>query len=300
MFIKSLASWFLLACLVYCNSFIIREPLAADHKIKRGYADGPFGQVHYQDVVPESYTGLPLLLLHQAPMTLRQFDSVSGLLADNGVRSVAIDTPGFGQSSVPNFVPKVEDYARAIPSVLDHLGILQADLLGHHTGALIATSVALQYPNRINMLIINGAFPMTGAERSDWLKRNKEHEQDFVYAHDGSHVLSSFLGRYRMYGTNPNPKIITRYVAEKFIGLGPFWYGHHAAFQYDFNSAFMKVKHKALILTNTGDQIYSNALLAKKMRPDIAYVELEGGGVDVVDQLPAVWTNSVINFLRQK
>lgn len=268
------------------------------YSITRGYADGPFGQVHYQDVSPPDPQGLPLILLHQAPMTLRQFDSVLAPLAARGIRSISIDTPGFGQSAPPDFVPTVEDYATAIPPVLDHLGLEQVDLLGHHTGAMIATSVALQFPGRINNLIINGPFPMTDEERAGFLARNKTGEQDFVHERDGSHVKNSFMGRYRMFGDGVDPKLITRYTAEKFIGLGPFWYGHHAAFQYNHNRDLPKIKHRTLLLTNTGDQIYENAKWAKEMRPDLDYVAIEGGGVDIVDQKPEEWSDVVVGFLR--
>ena len=279
--------------------FFLQNVNASDFTIRRGYADGPFGQVHFQDVTPIDIKGLPLILLHQAPMTLRQFDNVYKLLANLNIRSISIDTPGFGQSDVPNFVPKVEDYAKVIPAVMDHLGLKKANLLGHHTGALIATSVSIQFPNRIKNLIINGPFPMTDEERKRWLKGNKEREQDFVYANDGSHMQSSFMGRYRMYGDNPDPKLITRYTVEKFTGLGPFWYGHHAAFQYNFNSDFPKVSHRTLLLTNTGDQIYENALRAQKMRPDLDFVALKGGGVDIVDQMPNEWAKVVADFLQK-
>ena len=96
-----------------------------------------------------------------------------------------------------------------------------------------------------------------------------------------------------------DPKIITRYVVEKFVGLGPFWYGHHAAFQFDFNEALPKVSHRTLLLTNTGDQIYENAKWAKSMRPDLGYVEIEGGGVDIVDQKPELWAQIVAKFLGE-
>lgn len=269
-----------------------------EFSITRGYADGPFGQVHYQDVAPANPTGLPLLLIHQAPMSLRQFDNVYGPLARRGIRSISLDIPGFGQSSPPDFVPTCDDYASMVPAVLDHLGLEQADLLGHHTGAMVATAAALHFGNRINNLIINGPFPMTDEERAGFLARNKTGEQEFEYKSDGTHVQKSFLGRYRMYGEGVDPKLITRYVAEKFIGLGPFWYGHHAAFQYNHNEALPKIKHRTLLLTNTGDQIYENAKWAKKMRPDLDYVAIEGGGVDIVDQKPEEWSDVVAEFLN--
>ena len=40
---------------------------------RRGYADGPYGQVHFQDT---GGNGLPLILCHQAPITSRQYDNV--------------------------------------------------------------------------------------------------------------------------------------------------------------------------------------------------------------------------------
>jgi hypothetical protein len=33
------------------------------------------------------------------------------------------------------------------------------------------------------------------------------------------------------------------------------------------------------------------------LRPDFAFVALEGGGVDVVDQLPEAWSAAVVEFL---
>ncbi len=279
-------------------SKVAKAQTKGDYSITRGYANGPFGQVHYQDVSPADPVGLPLILLHQAPMSLRQFDNVYGPLAARGIRSISIDTPGFGQSDTPDFVPTVDDYATAIPAVLDHLGLKKVDLLGHHTGAMIATSVALQFPDRINNLVINGPFPMTDEERAKFLKGNKEREQDFVYEDDGSHVKNSFSTRYRMYGEGVDAKLITRYTAEKFIGLGPFWYGHHAAFQYNHNEALPKITHRTLLLTNTGDQIYENAKWAKEMRPDLDYIALEGGGVDIVDQMPEEWADAVVGFLK--
>jgi hypothetical protein len=33
------------------------------------------------------------------------------------------------------------------------------------------------------------------------------------------------------------------------------------------------------------------------LRPDFAFVALEGGGIDVVDQLPEAWTRAVARFV---
>jgi pimeloyl-ACP methyl ester carboxylesterase len=267
-------------------------------KMTRGYANGPFGQVHYQD---GANNGLPLLLIHQAPMSSRQFESVFQPFIDRGIRPIAIDCPGFGMSDATTFVPKVEDWAKVAPAVLDHLGLKTVDVLGHHTGGLVATEVEQQFRDRVRKLVIGGPFPITEAERVRFLDSVQRNEIDFVYKPDGTHLASSFMSRFRMYsasGSAPDPKLITRYAVEKFTGYGPFWYGHHAAYIYDHMKSIPKIQRPTLVITNTGDQIYANAQVAMKLRPDFSYAELQGGGVDIIDQQPDAWVDAIAKFLK--
>ena len=108
-------------------------------KRRKGYVDGRFGQIHYA----ECGQGIPLVLLHQSPTDMVQFDRVMEPLARRGIRAIAIDLPGFGTSDVPDHPPTIPEYAHIVPAVLDALGIRGANLLGHHTGAIIGTEVAL-------------------------------------------------------------------------------------------------------------------------------------------------------------
>lgn len=270
--------------------------VTTSRRMNRGYAEGPYGLIHYRQLGE----GFPLIMLHQAPMSSRQFENVYGLLADKGLRVIGIDTPGFGMSDPTDFVPTIEDWAKAIPPVMDHLGIEIADVLGHHTGCLLATEFAIQYPGKVRNLVMAGPHPIDEDERKKSLEGVEKREVNFVYEHDGSHLMNSFGVRYRMYGEGADPKTITRYAVEKFMGTGPFWYGHHAAFQYDQGAKIPRIKHRTLIITNTGDVIYESAQKTRKMRPDFEYVELEGGGVDIVDQQPVAWVNAVVEFLEGK
>jgi pimeloyl-ACP methyl ester carboxylesterase len=264
----------------------------------RGYAAGPYGQVHYQD---GGGKGLPLVMIHQAPMSSRQFENVYGPLMARGIRPIGIDCPGFGLSDPTTFVPKVEDWARAVPPVLDHLGVKLTNVLGHHTGSMVATEVEQQFPGRVRKLVLAGPLPMTDAERTRFLDGVQKSEIEFVYQPDGSHLVTAFMSRHRMFassGATPDPKLITRYTMERFEGYGPFWYGHHAAFIYDHNRSIPKIKRPTLIMTNTGDQIYENAKVTRAMRPDFQFVELQGGGIDIVDQQPEAWSDAVAGFLK--
>lgn len=264
---------------------------------ERGYARGPYGLVHYLDT--QVGKGVPLVLLHQAPMSLRQFDSVYGLLRARGIRAIGVDTPGFGMSDPTPFVPQVADWASSIIAVLDHLKVKQADVAGHHTGSLIATEVSLQFPKRVRRVILNGPFPITDGERKLFLDDLQKNEVDFEYRADGSHLAESFVKRSRFFGPGADPRHITRMQVEKFQGFGPFWYGHNAAYRYDHASTLQRMTHPTLILTNTGDMAYPMAQRARQLRPDMAYVELEGGNVDIVDQAPEAWVEAVASFTQR-
>lgn len=261
---------------------------------RRGYIDGPFGLVHYYDTGGE---GRPLLMFHQSPQSARMFDPVYIPLTARGIRAIGVDSPGFGMSDVTSFAPTIEDWARIAPPLLDTLGIERADVLGYHTGAMLATEVALTVPDRVRNVIMHGPFPITEAEREARLKKMQLTEVDFEYKTDGSHLSDYFQYRLAMHGSGADPKLATLQVIERYQGFGPFWYGHNAAYRYDHAAALQRLRHRAMILTHTDDGIYGLAQRAREIRPDFAYVELEGGGNDILDKQPVAWSDAVARFL---
>lgn len=265
--------------------------------IKRGYADGPFGQIHFQD---NQATGTPLVLCPQAPMTSRQFDRVLPLLGAAGVRAIAIDTPGFGMSDPPPAAPGISDYATSIPAVLDHLGLQAASLCGHHTGSKIVAEAALTYPERASKIILSGPAPMTREEQQEYIDTILAAEKVYAPKADGSHLSAIFEKRLPWIKDEPDGlELCTNYTIQNLMGLGPFWYGHHAAFHYDSIQALPKLTQPTLVLINTGDMLYPLAQKTMELCPHFSYAELEGGGVDITDQDPEGWTREVVAFLEQ-
>ena len=80
----------------------------------RGYADGPFGQLHFMTCGE----GIPLVMVHQAPDSMVQFDAVMSHLAGAGVKAIAVDIPGCGMSDVPDHPPTIAEYAQIVPAIL--------------------------------------------------------------------------------------------------------------------------------------------------------------------------------------
>lgn len=261
---------------------------------RRHYADGPFGQVHFQ----VQGDGPALLMFHQAPMTSGQFDNVYAPLAARGYRAIGIDMPGFGLSDPAPGVPTVTDYAQVIPAVLDALGLERAALLGHHTGALAATEGALAFPNRIAALIVNGPLLVSAQDRQDFLDNMHQWELGFAAREHAGHMAELFDIRDQMAEGTVAHARISDYVVQALMGRGAFWHGHHAAFMYDQEPRLALVRQPVLVLTNSGDMIFDHAKRAHALFPHFAFAALEGGGVDIVDQQPEAWADEVAQFLR--
>lgn len=264
--------------------------------MRRGYADGPYGQIHYLD----AGKGQPLVLLHQAVMTGNQFDRVFAPLVRHGFRPIAIDLPGFGLSDKPPFEPKVSDYAPVVPAVLDALSIARAVIAGHHTGALVTNEVAIRFPERVVANVICGPLFIPDEQRAALIADIGGRERAFRALPRAAHMnqLAEARERYAM-GTISADRI-SDYVVQAMLAFqrGAYWYGHNAGLTYRQEKPLMEIRQPTLLLTNTGDMLYKAALKAKEMRPDFQLVELQGGGIDIVDQQPEEWSAAIARFVR--
>lgn len=266
--------------------------------IRRGYADGPFGQIHYCD---SGGSGDALVLLHQAPLSLRQFDRVYPLFAATGLRAIGIDLPGFGGSDWAGEPPSVEQYAEIVPAVLDHLGLESAHLCGHHTGAMVCTEASLRWADRVLSIALSGPAPLSKEERQEYLDTIVADERAYAPRADGSHLAELWERRMAWLPEREDAaQLCTTYILQPLMGAAPFWYGHQAAFSYDMAAALERVTHPTLVLANTTDMIFSLGERTMQMRPDFKYIEVEGGGVDPTDFVTEPWTNAVLGFISEQ
>ncbi len=261
-------------------------------KTRKGYADGPFGQIHYQ----QAGNGSPLLLLHQSPSSSEMFKAAYPVFADLGVRAIGVDTPGFGQSHVPDAPPTIRDYAQAIRSVIDHLELERTALLGHHTGASIAAELAVLEPERVTCVVLNGAPLLTGEEQARWKEALREHPEVPVQP-DGSHLVDVWNRRLRFTPGWTCLRAMHEGVVQMLIAGETAHYGHAAAFAHDLREPLRNMTQPTLVLTNTGDDIYAETMRVAKLRPDFECAELLGGTHDIVDEQTEEWTCIVADFV---
>lgn len=74
-----------------------------------------------------------------------------------GLRVVAIDLPGFGESEAPSEPWGTPEYARFVAELLDSLGIDKAHFVGHSFGAKVSLYLAATEPQRVDKLVLQGS-----------------------------------------------------------------------------------------------------------------------------------------------
>lgn len=95
--------------------------------------------------------GTPMVLLHGFPLDHHLWDEVLPLLEDT-FDLIVPDLRGFGNSTMIDAPHSMDDYASDIASLLDHLNIQKAAIVGHSMGGYVALAFARLYPGRVGGL----------------------------------------------------------------------------------------------------------------------------------------------------
>lgn len=106
--------------------------------------------VHYRD----EGSGPVLVLLHGIFSSLHTFDGWTEQLRSS-FRIIRLDLPGFGLSQVTkDHRYSMERYLKAITALMDDLGIQHFSIAGNSLGGWLAWEYTLDYPERVQKLIL--------------------------------------------------------------------------------------------------------------------------------------------------
>lgn len=98
-----------------------------------------------------------LVLLHGLASDSETWDRAIGPLADAGLRVVAVDLLGHGQSDKPSRSYLLDDFADSLRFFLDELGIKTATIVGHSLGGAVATYFGGRHPTYVERLVLVAA-----------------------------------------------------------------------------------------------------------------------------------------------
>ncbi len=113
-------------------------------------------RIHFQEF--GSVGDPPLVLIHGYTASTYAWRSVAPMLADAGFHVVALDLLGFGFSEKPRwFDYSIDSQARMVSRFLDRIGIGWAVVIGSSYGGAVAATLALDYSERVEKLILVNA-----------------------------------------------------------------------------------------------------------------------------------------------
>ena len=261
----------------------------------KGYAPTAMGQVHYRDIGPRQ-TKVPLLLIHQAWMSIIEFAEIQNELAKLGIRSIAVDTPVHGMSDPAPGQPTILDLADNLVPVLDFLHVRKVIAVGHHTGSLITASFAAHHPDRAAGVILHGSPYFTKAEADAALARG---DYDRTLHEDGSHFSKWYTYRFQgdpQPNTPENLRSRTWMLIYMYM-MGPD-IGHWAVYHYDMEPDARAIRAPTLILTDANDMINDRDMRLAKLRPDFQYQVFSNySGLQMMNE-PARWARVVAGFVE--
>lgn len=123
--------------------------------IRKGYSDGPEGQVHWRMADPGGARSQPdLYCFSPAPFGSIAYANILPHLAQHR-RVIAPDYPGQGGSDGGSAHPAIEDYAASMCAVIEDLsGASDVYATGFHSGCLVAVEVALRHASDVKRLAL--------------------------------------------------------------------------------------------------------------------------------------------------
>ncbi len=133
-----------------------------------GVVDGQTTLVSYFDVPSDNEADIneraPIVLIHGSPGSASDFAKLWAVLSKRGYRVIAVDLPGFGESSrrVPSY--SILAHARTVTALLEHLGIARAHVVGWSMGGGVVLHMADQTPRRVASMTMMAAI---GSQRTE-------------------------------------------------------------------------------------------------------------------------------------
>lgn len=267
--------------------------------MRRGFVDGPHGQMFYR----EMGSGSPVVLVHQILRTSLDYRFVMPLLAKQ-YRVVAFDNAGCGDSDAPPFAYSIEDHATAIATVMDQLGIREAAIVGHHSGANIALELGLQRPDLARSTVLSGLFYVDDREQLRELHAKAIQLKDPEPKGDGSHLLSLWEEGLRTNWGKPRLPaeridLLSDFFLEQFK-TGPRRFEPYVAqMKYDTAARLPRLRVPCLFMSASDDVFMCAATdLWRRDQPAARFTQIDvDGGGEMPRLYASKWAAAILNFL---
>jgi pimeloyl-ACP methyl ester carboxylesterase len=270
--------------------------ISPDPPLRRAFVDGPFGQIHVWATPPVAGRA-PLVLLHPSPYSGAYYHALMSLMAP-GRQLIALDTPGFGASAPPPGPITLGDYAGAFAAALEGLGVAgpEVDVLGVHTGAMLAVELAVQQPERVRRLVLVGLpFQEPDARTAAFAPMAMAP----TLAEDGAHLMT-----YWTIIAGARSKGVTlvqaqRKFADAMAALPQGWRAYEALSQYPAEARIPRVRQPVLLLL-INEALRARTLAAAPLFSHAELIDLPDLDRDAFEVAPEVIARVTQDFLAKE
>ncbi len=258
--------------------------------MKKGYIDGPDGQLHYW----MTGHGPTLLMIHQAAQSSEEYRAIAPLLAEQ-FQVLAIDLPGHGASDDPPRELEMDDYTRATLAVLDALDISHLSILGHHGGSSVALDLAAREPARVYRVILSGCGIRTPEEVRALLSARTT--RNLPIQNDGDFLIDTWKRYVEL--TGPETTADTTFVPflESLRARLRPYDAHHAILRWDRKSVLPKVKCPVLLIQGELDDFVNRQAELLHLIPNSTRHVFPGCGAFMYFEQPAKIAGVISEFL---
>jgi pimeloyl-ACP methyl ester carboxylesterase len=239
----------------------------------------------------DSSQGRPILFLHGAGGFTPQQPFVASLAATR--RLIAPSHPGFGKSSLPDWLDNIDDIAHLYLELMDILKLDELDVVGCSIGGWIAAEMATKAPERFRRLVLAGpvGIKVGPADRLDIPDIFAMPEPDvlaLIY-HDPGRMKSDPA-------TMSDEQLTAAFRARETLALLTWepWM-HNPKLRHRLH----RVRAPALLIRGESDGLVSQAYLDaySRLLPDARTITVKAAGHVPQLEQPAAFSAAVLEFL---
>ncbi len=224
-------------------------------------------------------------------------------------RVIALDLPGFGISPMPSDRITITGYGRCVDALCEKLSLGRVDIVGNSMGGYVAAEVAIQFPERIDQLILVSAAGITSADIA--------RRPIYTAGRIATALVSYGAARHRQIASRP----ISRHMALALVARYPsllkadfayegFFKGAgkpgfddalRACLEYDFRDRLPDIRQPTLIVWGGKDSIIpvNDANEFERLIPDSRKVVMKETGHIPMAERPSTFNDLMMEFLAE-
>lgn len=224
-------------------------------------------------------------------------------------RVIAMDLPGFGCTPMPRDRVTIPGYGRCVDALCEKLSLGRVDMVGNSMGGYVAAEVAIQFPGRIDQLILVSAAGITSADIA--------RRPIYTAGRIATALVSYGAARHRQIASRPKSRhlalaLVARYPAllksdlayEGFFkgaGKPGFDDALRACLEYDFRDRLPEIRQPTLIVWGEKDSIIpvKDAGEFERLIPDSRKVVMKETGHIPMAERPATFNDLMMEFLAE-